>query len=65
LPNQNTLIIVGKRDVDDIQGIAERLDQDLPDSRKVILPGVGHMVNLEAPGPFDREVRAFLRQHSR
>jgi pimeloyl-ACP methyl ester carboxylesterase len=57
-----TLILVGDRDVPDIQGIAEKLAAEIPGARKVVLPGVGHMVNLEAPTRFDEEVLGFLAQ---
>ena len=65
MSNLNALIAVGDREIDDFPEIAERLDQYLPDSRKVILPSVRHMFDPHAPGQFDREVRAFLQQQSR
>jgi pimeloyl-ACP methyl ester carboxylesterase len=58
-----TLIIVGDRDVEDVRAISERLSEGLPDSRMILLPGVGHMLNLEAPQEFDAAVLAFLSQH--
>jgi pimeloyl-ACP methyl ester carboxylesterase len=30
-------------------------------ARLVLLPGVGYLCNLEAPGRFNSEVRSFLR----
>ena len=32
----------------------------IPGSTFVVIPGPGHMVNLEAPGRFNDEVRSFL-----
>jgi pimeloyl-ACP methyl ester carboxylesterase len=32
----------------------------LPDSTFVVIPGPGHVVNLEAPERFDEELRSFL-----
>jgi pimeloyl-ACP methyl ester carboxylesterase len=36
----------------------------IPESRLVIIPGVGHESNLEAPEIFNTEVRSFLREIS-
>ena len=54
------LLLVGEHDVRAPLPVAEALQVALPDSRLVVVPGVGHDVSLEAPDVFDREVRAFL-----
>lgn len=55
-----TLIVVGERDVADYQRIAEALERGIPGAKKMVLPGVGHMSNLEAPTTFNRQVFKFL-----
>jgi pimeloyl-ACP methyl ester carboxylesterase len=57
-----TLVLVGARDVPLFQERAEILAQGIPAARKVVLPGVGHMANMEAPEPFCGQVLAFLTE---
>ena len=54
------LLMVGEHDVRAPVAIAEALHAALPDSRLLVVPGVGHDVSVEAPDVFDREVRAFI-----
>ena len=54
-----TLVVVGERDLPDFLMIADTLQQ-LPDVRKVVIPGVGHMCNMEDPGSFNEVVLSFL-----
>jgi pimeloyl-ACP methyl ester carboxylesterase len=56
-----TLIVVGSRDVPDILRIADTLIATIPRARRVMLKGVGHVVNLEDPDRFTRELSDFLR----
>lgn len=55
-----TLVLLGERDVPDIHAIVARLERDLPDARIIRLPGVGHMLNMEAPAEFNRLALDFL-----
>jgi pimeloyl-ACP methyl ester carboxylesterase len=55
-----TLIVIGERDLPDLHRTAEALARGLPHARKVTLPGVGHMANLEAPEAFNRAALDFL-----
>jgi len=57
-----TLVIVGAIDVPDILGIADRLAAEVPGARKVVLPDVGHLINLEVPVQFRALVTDFLRR---
>jgi pimeloyl-ACP methyl ester carboxylesterase len=41
--------------------VAAELHREIPGSRLVILPGVGHAAGMEAPERFNAEVRGFLR----
>lgn len=56
------LTIVGELDVPDIQQIADRIVADVPGACKQVVPGAGHMVNMEAPAVFQRAVIQFLSQ---
>ena len=55
-----TLIIHGSEDQIIPTSEAETMHQAIPDSRLVIIPGAGHLVNLEQPEAFNEAVRAFL-----
>ncbi|MGY1792930.1 alpha/beta fold hydrolase [Geodermatophilus sp. SYSU D00525] len=55
-----TLLLCGAEDVRAPRPVAEALHAAIPGSRLVLLPGVGHVVNLEAPAAFDAAVRRFL-----
>jgi pimeloyl-ACP methyl ester carboxylesterase len=54
-----TLILVGERDVLYLED-AEMMARSIPRSRKVVLPGVGHAMSIEAPDVFAEEVMRFL-----
>ena len=55
-----TLAIVGERDLPDFQAIARTIERDVPGARRVVLQGVGHVVNMEAPERFNALVLEFL-----
>ena len=55
-----TLVIVGERDAADFQEIAAKLVREIPSARKVVIPGVGHLANMEAPARFNRVVLDFF-----
>ena len=55
-----TLIVVGEQDVADFRAMADAFEQDIPHSRKVVMPGVGHMANMEDPERFNAIVGDFL-----
>ena len=56
-----TLLLYGERDRRSPLAVAEALHASIPDSRLVVLPGVGHRANVERPDEWDAAVRAFLR----
>lgn len=56
------LIVVGDRDVDDIQKIAEILRSGIAGSEKQVIPGAGHIVNMEKPEEFNQVVLGFLEK---
>jgi pimeloyl-ACP methyl ester carboxylesterase len=55
-----TLAVVGERDTSDNHAIADTLHEGVPDARKVVMPGVGHMANMEDPESFNEIVLSFL-----
>lgn len=55
-----TLVVVGERDLPDLHRTAEALHRGIPNAQKDILPGAGHMANMEAPHPFNEVVLSFL-----
>jgi pimeloyl-ACP methyl ester carboxylesterase len=56
-----TLLLYGDRDVRAPLTVAEHLHGAIAGSKLVVLPGVGHVCNIEAPDAFNHEVRQFLR----
>lgn len=53
------LVLVGDADFFSTTEVTAQLVASLPDPDVLILPGIGHMPNLEAPDRFDEAVRAF------
>ncbi len=47
-----TTVIVGDRDIADIQKICDQIVREVPGARKVVVPGAGHIVNMEQPEAF-------------
>ncbi|HEY0018011.1 MAG TPA: alpha/beta hydrolase [Longimicrobium sp.] len=56
----SVLTLLGERDVPDCHRIAALVSEALPGAEHVVLPGLGHMANLEDPPRFDEAVLAFL-----
>lgn len=56
-----TLLLYGEADERAPRPVAEALHAGIPGSELVLLPGVGHVANLEAPEAFNAAVRRFLR----
>lgn len=55
-----TLILVGELDRPEMREIAERLEAEIPDSRRHVIAGTAHVPNMERPSEFDRLVLEFL-----
>jgi len=58
------LIVVGEHELPDFRDIADEVVKRLPGARKVVLPGVGHMCNMEDPAAFNRVLLEFLETAS-
>ncbi len=56
-----TLVVHGELDARSPLAVGKELHKKIPGSRLVILPGVGHLSNVEAADSFNLEVRTFLR----
>ena len=54
-----TLLVWGAADARSPVGVAHQFEAALPNARLVIIPGVGHISNLEAPAQFTAAVREF------
>jgi 3-oxoadipate enol-lactonase len=55
-----TLVLVGELDTPDFHAIADAIATGVHGARRVLLPGVGHMANIEDPAGFNRAVLDFL-----
>lgn len=54
------LAIAGELDASDVARCARELDAQVPTARALIMPGVAHMIGLEAPAALAREILALL-----
>lgn len=59
-----TLLIWGERDARSPLSVARQFEEAVPDTELVVIPGCGHVSNLERPEPFNHAVREFCRTHS-
>ncbi len=59
-----TLLLVGDADSVDIESVTERALREVPQARRVEIPGAGHMVNLEQPDAFNAALLPFLQEQS-
>ena len=57
--NVPTLLIAGERDLPAVES-TRALQELLPDARRVIVAGAGHIANLEKPESFNEALRSFL-----
>jgi len=55
-----TLVIVGEQDIGTPPSDARLMADNIPGARLEIIPGAGHMSNLEQPDAFNRAIRSFL-----
>lgn len=55
-----TLLLYGAEDVRAPLPVARELHRQIPGSRLVVIPGVGHLAHAKAPEAFNAEVRQFL-----
>jgi pimeloyl-ACP methyl ester carboxylesterase len=58
-----TLLIWGELDARSPLTVAHQLEEAIPDATLVVIPGCGHVSNLERPEQFNEAVREFCRAH--
>jgi pimeloyl-ACP methyl ester carboxylesterase len=54
-----TLLIWGGADARSPLSVAQQFHDAIPNAKLVVIPGAGHLSNVEAPAQFNAEVRAF------
>jgi pimeloyl-ACP methyl ester carboxylesterase len=60
-----TLLLWGELDTrSPVELVAHPFLEAIPQATLVVLPGIGHLSNIEAPEPFNRTVREFCRARS-
>jgi pimeloyl-ACP methyl ester carboxylesterase len=59
-----TLLIWGELDARSPLSVARQFEEAIPDAKLVVIPGCGHVGNLERPAQFNEAVRVFCRAHS-
>lgn len=57
-----TLLMAGAADASAPLKVMERMAARIPGAQLAVLPGVGHLANLEAPAAFDAALAAFLER---
>jgi 3-oxoadipate enol-lactonase len=55
-----TLVLVGDADIPDVHAHAGAIEAGIRNARRIVIPGVGHIMYLEKPDVFVRTVMAFL-----
>jgi pimeloyl-ACP methyl ester carboxylesterase len=58
-----TLLIWGELDARSPLSVARQFEQAIPNATLVVVPGAGHVSNLERPDRFNEAVREFCRAH--
>lgn len=57
-----TLVVVGSSDDPDIRTIVDSIAAQAPHARELVVPGAGHMLNMERPAEILNAIRDFLRE---
>jgi pimeloyl-ACP methyl ester carboxylesterase len=58
---QPTLVITGEQDLPDFQEIANILSQQIPHSKKTVIPNAGHVCNMESAALFNEITAEFIQ----
>lgn len=56
------LVMVGEYDTLNTLAVADKLEKELPDARKVVFPGTAHMIPMEQGSRFNEIVLSFLQR---
>jgi len=57
-----TAVVVGDEDEITPLPLAQAMSEAIPNATLSIIPGAGHIANLEAPTAFESALRAWLRR---
>jgi len=55
-----TLVLVGDADIPDVHAHAGAIEAGIHNARRIVIPGVGHIMYLEKADVFVRTVMTFL-----
>ena len=58
-----TLVLAGEKDTSAPAAMMERMAARIPGARFAVLPGAGHLANLEQPDAFNTQLADFLKEH--
>ena len=58
-----TLLIWGELDARSPLDVARQFENAIPDTKLVVVPGAGHVSNLERPEEVNAALREFCRDH--
>jgi pimeloyl-ACP methyl ester carboxylesterase len=58
-----TLLVWGQMDVRSPLSVARQFQRAIRHAKLVVIPGAGHVSNLEQPEPFNDAIREFCREH--
>ncbi len=58
-----TLCIAGEHDKNASPAVMQRMASKIPGAQYLLLPGAGHIANMEQPAAFNAAVLTFLQQH--
>jgi 3-oxoadipate enol-lactonase len=58
------LLLVGDADIPDVHAHAGAIEAGIPGARRVVVPGVGHLMYLERPAEFSRLVTGFIEANA-
>ncbi|MEY2620795.1 MAG: hypothetical protein RIT26_615 [Pseudomonadota bacterium] len=58
-----TLLVAGENDPNAPPEVMRKMGERILGSRTVVMPGIGHLMNLESPDEFDRLLIDFLREN--
>ena len=53
-------LMIGELDLEEKHTLVDRMISEIAGSRKVVIPGVAHMLNMEHPDVFNQRVLEFL-----
>jgi len=60
-----TLVLVGTADMPHLRSAAEAAAKKIPGAKVIIYPATGHMLSMEQPKKFNKDLEAFLKQVAR